>query len=122
MRFTKKRAFLFFVLEMGRQVSDGAWCGGEVVCLERVGYIVIFLSLHLCFKFWTPERQRSGKLLVTKHLQFILSFGFVYIHVDSIFFFLLPYFFPSWYIYFVLSDRNESPVLGRFSFVPKGIE
>lgn len=41
------------------------------------------LSLHLCFGFWTPERKRSGKLLVTKHLQFILSFGFVYIHVDS---------------------------------------
>lgn len=50
--------------------------------------LFFFFIITLMFWVLTPERKRSGKLLVTKHLQFILSFGFVYIHVDSQFFLL----------------------------------
>lgn len=85
-------------------MSD-AGCGGKLLCLQRVGYIVIFFSLillHLCFKFWTPERETF--FLVTKRLQFILSLGFAYGNFDFQLFSFHT--FPSWYIYFVLSNKR----------------
>lgn len=70
--------------------------------------ILLFFSLilHLCFKFWTPEREA---FLVTKHLQFILSLGFFYVNVDSQFFISILFLLG---IFISRCLTNDSPVFG----------